>query len=292
MKLIEFKCPSCGADLKTDASREIMYCEYCGKRLILDDESMRVRISIDNAREAGFEFEQGRMHAQSNNVRAEAEKLHRMIDALPDYERLNSRYEALDRQCREDKNKHVKIAPLLGWVALCLFLAQLISINFTNLVRYHDPSRIGVILVSAGIIALIVWLQYSKFVGNREKAENNARLRNGVKSELDALLSESGLDSVPEEYRTSECLQYFDNALVSGVALTVSQAEHNYELYRRQQELVEQNKRQLELQEQQLREMKEMRKKMKDKDDDDNALGTIAAIGLGAIVVRSIFKKW
>lgn len=292
MKLIEFKCPSCGADLKTDASREMMYCEYCGKRLILDDESMRVRISIDNAREAGFEFEQGRINAQSNNVRAEAEKLHRMIDALPEYERLNSRYEALELQCREDKNRRGKIAPLLGWAVLCLFLARLISINFSNLVRYHDPSRISVILVSAGIIALIVWLQYSKFVGNREKAENNARLRNGVKSELDALLSESGLDSIPEDYRTSECLQYFDNALVSGAALTVSQAEHNYELYRRQLELVEQNRRQLELQEQQLREMKEMRKKMKDKDDDDNALGTIAAIGLGAIVVRSIFKKW
>ena len=292
MKLIEFKCPSCGADLKTDASREMMYCEYCGKRLILDDESMRVRISIDNAREAGFEFEQGRINAQSNNVRAEAEKLHRMIDALPEYERLNSRYEALELQCREDKNRRGKIAPLLGWAVLCLFLARLISINFSNLVRYHDPSRISVILVSAGIIALIVWLQYSKFVGNREKAENNARLRNGVKSELDALLSESGLDSIPEDYRTAESLQYFDNALVSGAALTVSQAEHNYELYRRQLELVEQNKRQLELQEQQLREMKEMRKKMKDKDDDDNALGTIAAIGLGAIVVRSIFKKW
>lgn len=292
MKLIEFKCPSCGADLKTDASREMMYCEYCGKRLILDDEAMRVRISIDNAREAGFEFEQGRINAQSNNVRAEAEKLHRMIDALPEYERLKSRCEALDQQCREDKNKHVKIAPLLGWALLCLFLARLISINFTNLVRYHDPSRISVILVSAGIIALIVWSQYSKIIGNREKAENNVRLRNGVKSELDALLSESGLDSIPEDYRTAESLQYFDNALVSGAALTVSQAVRNYELYRRQLELVEQNRRQLELQEQQLREMKEMRKKMKDKDDDDNALGTIAAIGLGAIVVRSIFKKW
>ena len=292
MKLIEFKCPSCGADLKTDASREMMYCEYCGKRLILDDESMRVRISIDNAREAGFEFEQGRINAQSNNVRAEAEKLHRMIDALPEYERLKSRYEALELQCREDKNRRGKIAPLLGWAVLCLFLARLISINFSNLVRYHDPSRISVILVSAGIIALIVRSQYSRIIGNREKAENNARLRNGVKSELDALLSESGLDSIPEDYRTSECLQYFDNALVSGAALTVSQAEHNYELYRRQLELVEQNKRQLELQEQQLREMKEMRKKMKEKDDDDNTLGTIAAIGLGAIVVRSIFKKW
>ena len=292
MKLIEFKCPSCGADLKTDASREMMYCEYCGKRLILDDESMRVRISIDNAREAGFEFEQGRINAQSNNVRAEAEKLHRMIDALPEYERLNSRYEALELQCREDKNRRGKIAPLLGWAVLCLFLARLISINFSNLVRYHDPSRISVILVSAGIIALIVWLQYSKFIGNREKAENNTRLRNGVKSELDALLSESGLDSIPEDYRTAESLQYFDNALVSQAALTISQAVHNYELYRRQLELVEQNKRQLELQEQQLREMKEMRKKMKEKDDDDNTLGTIAAIGLGAIVVRSIFKKW
>ena len=113
-----------------------------------------------------------------------------------------------------------------------------------------------------------------------------------MKSELDALLSESGLDSIPEDYRTAESLQYFDNALVSQAALTISQAVHNYELYRRQLELVEQNKRQLELQEQQLREMKEMRKKMKEKDDDDNTLGTIAAIGLGAIVVRSIFKKW
>ena len=215
-----------------------------------------------------------------------------MIDALPEYERLNSRYEALELQCREDKNRRGKIAPLLGWAVLCLFLARLISINFSNLVRYHDPSRISVILVSTGIIALIVWLQYSKFIGNREKAENNTRLRNGVKSELDALLSESGLDSIPEDYRTAESLQYFDNALVSQAALTISQAVHNYELYRRQLELVEQNKRQLELQEQQLREMKEMRKKMKDKDDDDNALGTIAAIGLGAIVVRSIFKKW
>ena len=292
MKLIEFKCPSCGADLKTDASREMMYCEYCGKRLILDDESMRVRISIDNAREAGFEFEQGRMHAQTNNARAEAEKLHRMIDALPEYERLKSLYEALELQCREDKNRRGKIAPLLGWVVLCLFLAQLININFTNLVRYHDPSRIAVILVSAGIIALVVRSQYSRITGNREKAENNIRLRNGARSDLDAILTASGLDSIPEDYRTVECLQYFDNALVSGVALTISQAVHNYELYRKQLELVEQNKRQLELQEQQLREMKEMRKKMKDKEDDDNALGTIAAIGLGAIVVRSLFKKW
>ena len=105
-------------------------------------------------------------------------------------------------------------------------------------------------------------------------------------------MTDSGLDSIPEDYRTVECLQYFDSALISGVAFTISQAVRNYELYRRQLELVEQNKRQLELQEQQLREMKEMRKKMKEKDDDDNTLGTIAAIGLGAIVVRSIFKKW
>lgn len=291
MKLIEFKCPSCGADLKTDASREMMYCEYCGKRLILDDESTRVKISIDNAREAGFEFEQGRMRAQSNSVRAEAEKLHRMIDSLPEYERLKSRYEVLDRLCREDKKNHVKITPLIGWALLCLFLAQLISNNFGTLVRYHDPSRISVILVSAGIIALIVRSQYSKIIGRREKAENNVRLRNGAKSELDAILTDSGLDSIPEEYRTVECLQYFDNALISGVALTISQAVHNYGLYQRQLELVEQNKRQLELQEQQLREMKEMRKKMKDKDDEDNALGTIAAIGVGALIVRSLFKK-
>ena len=295
MKLIEFKCPACGADLKADPSREMMYCEYCGKKLILDDEAIHVKLSIENAKEAGFEFEQGRMQAQSSSVRAEIEKLERIADALPEYEMLTARYNALDLQCREDKKKHTRILPILGWALLCLFLASLIDLNVNDLMTTHDPTRLIVILVSIWIIVWIISSQYHKFKGAREKAEDNIRQRNEAGAELETMLTESGLDSIPSKYRTTECIDFFHNALLSQTALTIAQAIRNYELFQQQLELVEQNKRQLELQEKQLREMKAMRKKLDEKDDDDDddsALGTIAAVGLGLLVGRFIFKKW
>ena len=62
MKLIETTCPNCGASLKVDMERGFCYCEYCGTKLILDDEAQHVR--IDNAEQAGYEFEKGRQRAQ------------------------------------------------------------------------------------------------------------------------------------------------------------------------------------------------------------------------------------
>lgn len=48
MKLVNLKCPECGAQLKVDPNRQFVYCEYCGTKILLDKEEKTTRI-IDEA---------------------------------------------------------------------------------------------------------------------------------------------------------------------------------------------------------------------------------------------------
>lgn len=43
MNLIHLRCPDCGADLEVDNSREFCFCQYCGTKIILEDQSASVR---------------------------------------------------------------------------------------------------------------------------------------------------------------------------------------------------------------------------------------------------------
>ena len=52
MKLIEARCPRCGAELKINPDNKNATCEYCGAVLFLDDEAQHIR--YDNAEEAGY----------------------------------------------------------------------------------------------------------------------------------------------------------------------------------------------------------------------------------------------
>ena len=62
MKLIETTCPNCGAHLQVDLERGFCFCEYCGTKLLLDDE--KIHVQYDNAEQFGYEFEKGRQRAQ------------------------------------------------------------------------------------------------------------------------------------------------------------------------------------------------------------------------------------
>ena len=46
MKIYEFKCPSCGADLETDGSQRIVQCKYCRKALYIDYKTDPITVSI------------------------------------------------------------------------------------------------------------------------------------------------------------------------------------------------------------------------------------------------------
>ena len=44
MKLIEITCPKCKATMKVDKSKKELNCEYCGNKILIDDEVKKVKI--------------------------------------------------------------------------------------------------------------------------------------------------------------------------------------------------------------------------------------------------------
>lgn len=51
MKLISLKCPECKADLNIEEGRKTCYCQYCGTKILIDDNSSTYTYrKIDEAR--------------------------------------------------------------------------------------------------------------------------------------------------------------------------------------------------------------------------------------------------
>ena len=46
---IELVCPKCEAHLSVDAKREFLYCEYCGTKILLNDENTYTIRHVDEA---------------------------------------------------------------------------------------------------------------------------------------------------------------------------------------------------------------------------------------------------
>lgn len=65
MKLIDMKCPSCGAELRNAYDGKMMKCPYCNSEFKIDTETKRVEFV--NAEKYGYEFEKGRMRAHKES---------------------------------------------------------------------------------------------------------------------------------------------------------------------------------------------------------------------------------
>lgn len=63
MKLVDLQCPHCGAQLQLNVGQKEAYCQYCGQKLLVDDEVQHIQ--YDNVEQAGYEFEKGRQRAQA-----------------------------------------------------------------------------------------------------------------------------------------------------------------------------------------------------------------------------------
>lgn len=57
-KLIKLKCTNCNANLSVEEKREFLFCEYCGTKLILDNENEHIYRHIDEAEVKRAETEQ------------------------------------------------------------------------------------------------------------------------------------------------------------------------------------------------------------------------------------------
>ena len=64
MKLIDLKCPACGAEMKVNPDLKRLICVYCGKEMLVDDGV--TRLVIENGFDYGYEQEMGRLKAQED----------------------------------------------------------------------------------------------------------------------------------------------------------------------------------------------------------------------------------
>ena len=65
MKMLETKCPNCGANMNYDPEKKTAKCEFCGASLLVDDETHNLR--LNNGEEFGDQFEKGRQRAQAES---------------------------------------------------------------------------------------------------------------------------------------------------------------------------------------------------------------------------------
>ena len=112
MKLISIKCPYCNADLTIDRNRKSLFCEYCGGKIIIDDEVDRTE------------------HTENINI------THRQIDEarLKEAEvRLKEAEMVERREIRKQKRNVARIIGIVVFLALiCLTASFLIPLKKVN----------------------------------------------------------------------------------------------------------------------------------------------------------------
>lgn len=106
MKLIQTKCPQCGANMVFNASAQKVVCEYCGMTLLVDEGVTSVKCV--NAEEAGYNFEKGRMRARAELANTAPAVVHHVHH----YEYTN------EEPVQEEKQHSLWWLWLIGWVAV------------------------------------------------------------------------------------------------------------------------------------------------------------------------------
>ena len=67
MKLVEMKCKNCGGELKIEDGADTVTCPYCNITYKIDDEVKHVK--YDDMENSGYEFEKGRLKAQTEHFK-------------------------------------------------------------------------------------------------------------------------------------------------------------------------------------------------------------------------------
>ena len=149
MKLIDTKCPHCGSSLKVDSTIKNATCEYCGATFLIDDEVQHIK--YDNAEEAGYNFEKGRLRAQAEAV-------------------SNVRTSQSTSQVQKPSKKRKTWLWILGWI--CIFPLPLTILLLRK--KNMKPA------LKYGLIAL-AWIVYILFsISRSENKEKNAQTDNST----------------------------------------------------------------------------------------------------------------
>ena len=149
VKILNMNCPNCKGQMKIDMENKQATCEHCGTVVLIDDEIQHLQ--YDNAEDAGYNFEKGRMKAWEERETQEKEARQREFQQreLQRQQELERR-KALQEQQRKKPNVALIVALcILGTVILslliccvgCSLLAKKINSNQPNTVEKLNSSQ-------------------------------------------------------------------------------------------------------------------------------------------------------
>lgn len=141
MKLIQTKCPQCGANMVFNSSSQKVVCEFCGLTLLVDEGITSVKCV--NAEEAGYNFEKGRMRA-----RAEFANTAPVVHHVHHYEY------STPEPVEEKKPRNLWWLWLIGWLVVFPLPATILILR---------AERMGWFWKFVLIIG--VWEMYLQFIG-------------------------------------------------------------------------------------------------------------------------------
>lgn len=70
IQTITMVCPSCGATLKTTSDREFLFCEYCGTKVMVDNNAVRLQFHIKKTDEAKIREIEAREAIEKKRIEA------------------------------------------------------------------------------------------------------------------------------------------------------------------------------------------------------------------------------
>ena len=254
MKMIQLTCPDCGAPLEAESDRKFFFCSYCGKKIVLDDE--RQKVEIENAREAGYEFERGRMEARDDNPRGLelAEQIEYLIEpvrtlgyTIDEEQRLADKSTGLENSLRDALSWKAKaltvLWPVVFFIGVFVFIVP------------ADYVIVGLFLDVVAAVLLFFGLRRSnqkKIVSLRKSIRENTQDRRDLQEQIDEIEAAYDFSFIPEEYRHEDAMEYFCSALNSTRALNLKQAISLYEDHLKHEQEKEWQRQQIEMQQRQI----------------------------------------
>ena len=105
MKLVQVKCANCGAIMMVPEGSNRVQCDYCDSWFTIDDEADHVK--FDNAKQAGYDFERGRIRAQKEEAaRQNASSYKTTVYETEEYVKIDQNQSEPRYVRRTDSKKH------------------------------------------------------------------------------------------------------------------------------------------------------------------------------------------
>ena len=259
MNVYSIRCPQCNGSLDIEEGRDRCYCSYCGSQIFIDDGVPRLKIKIENAKEAGYQFEQGRMQAQMEMPTGPelAAKVKDLLQPACRLEDLGIRAQNLTASISYNEmgfNKVNSFLYMAGNIVIPVIVALLFISGGTE-ESFLANGLFGILAGAGTWFGIKIYRELkSRFYASRIR-DYKAQLEQ-LQQAHEEILRNYDFSITPEEYRNEDAMRFIFEALASSRASTIEQAAMQYEYHSQQDEKFRMQQQQLEMQSREIAELR------------------------------------